>query len=101
MKRVITVKVKFDGQRGNVPSTQAVLDTFKRYVPGQGRYGANATVELVKTTEGNGRPGAPAPTTAKGLVAELERVTNGRSAFDATSLAQVKTLVGRIKTALG
>lgn len=99
MKRSITVKVAFNGPRANVPSTQSVIDRFKSAVPGQGAYGANAAVTLVKTTEDNGRPGQPTPTAAKALVAELERVNSGRA--DATSQAQIKALVARIKTALG
>jgi hypothetical protein len=99
MKRFITVKVGFNGRRQNVPSTQAVVAAFTRAVPGQGVYGANATVTLVSTTEGAGRPGTPEPTTAKGLVAELERVSNGT--YDSTAQARVKALVARIKTALG
>jgi RNA 3'-terminal phosphate cyclase len=95
MKRVITLKVAFNGRRAYAPVTETVKTALQRSV------GIGSTVTVVKTTEGQGRPGTPAPQTAHQLVeAILGAVATGR-AFDSTTAARVRVLAEQARRTLG
>ncbi len=94
MKRSITYKVSYTGRRANAPSTEAGKAKLAAAFPG-------STVTTVKTTEGNLRPGTPAPSTAHALVEAILGVVALGKVVDATTAAQVRRLAEQAKATLG